>query len=211
MLRGDIMAIHLDGITKWKVGRGGFLAMSDGVAKETSTQSFSKGLHSGEGYFVQKFTGTGTLFVTSLGAIIQRHLKQGEQLIVDNGHLVAWTCSYTIERAGGSISTSIHSGEGHVCRFTGPGIIYIQVINYFMLVFCLKIFVSDSQSRSFIRMDCQPDTNHSNYSINLFIDINILYLILIQNFFLTIKHMIYKLTISYIYFLFKSKNKNIKN
>jgi len=162
MLRGDIMAIHLDGITKWKVGRGGFLAMSDGVIKETGTQSFSKGLHSGEGYFVQKFTGTGILFVTSLGAIIQRQLKHSEQLIVDNGHLVAWTCPYTIERAGGSILSSIHSGEGYVCRFTGPGIIYIQVINYFLLVFFFESFCLDSQSRSFIRMDCQPDTNRSN-------------------------------------------------
>lgn len=122
------MVIPLDGNVEWKVGRGGFLAMSDGVIKETKSQGASKALFSGGGFFSEKFSGRGVLFVTSLGAIIQRQLKQGEQLIVDNGHLVAWTCPYSIERARGSLSSNIHSGEGLACRFTGPGIVYLQVI-----------------------------------------------------------------------------------
>ncbi len=129
--RGDIIAIPLDGHTQWTVGRHGFLAMSDGVVKETKSQGLGKALFSGEGLFVQKFAGTGVIFITSLGAIVQRQLRQGEQFIVDNGHLVAWTCPYSIERAGGSLSSGMHSGEGLVCRFTGPGLIYIQVIIHF--------------------------------------------------------------------------------
>ena len=50
-------------------------------------------MFSGEGFFVNRISGVGILFVTSLGAIVQRSLKQGEQWIVDNGHLVAWNCS----------------------------------------------------------------------------------------------------------------------
>ena len=107
--------------------------MTEGVIKETKSQGFSKGMFSGEGFFVHRVSGVGTLFVTSLGAIIERHLKQGEQLIVDNGHLVAWTCPYTIERSGGGFISGMHAGEGLVCRFTGPGTILIQVSNYFNL------------------------------------------------------------------------------
>ena len=103
--------------------------MSEGVTKESKSQGLTKGLFSGEGFFVHKFTGQGVIFVTSLGAIIQRQLRQGEQLIVDNGHLVAWNCSYSIERAGGSHSSGLHTGEGLVCRFTGPGTIFIQTRN----------------------------------------------------------------------------------
>ncbi len=125
----------MDGNTIWKVVRNGFLAMSHGVVWETVSQGGSRGLLSGNGLFVYKFSGTGTLFITSLGAIIERTLKPSEHLIVDHGHLVAWTCSYSIEKAGGSLSTSIKSGEGLVCRCTGPGIVYIQVINYFILFF----------------------------------------------------------------------------
>jgi uncharacterized protein (AIM24 family) len=102
------------------VGRGGYLAMTDGVIKDTKSQAFGKELFSGEGFFV-----------TSLGAIIERHLKQGEQWIVDNGHLVAWNCPYTIERSGSGLISGMHAGEGLVCRFTGPGTIFIQVSSYF--------------------------------------------------------------------------------
>jgi uncharacterized protein (AIM24 family) len=133
LFRGDITAIPLDGNIRWTVGKGGFLAMSDGIVKETKSQGLGRAMFSGEGLFVQQFTGKGTLFITSLGAIVQRHLRQSEQWIVDNGHLVAWTCPYAIERAGGSLSAGMHSGEGLVCRFTGPGIVYIQVMKYFFL------------------------------------------------------------------------------
>lgn len=57
-------------------------------------------------------------------------LQQGQQHIVDNGHLVAWSCDYAIERAGGGGGfTSMKTGEGMVCRFTGPGSVYIQTRN----------------------------------------------------------------------------------
>lgn len=48
---------------------------------------------------------------------------------MDNGHLVAWSCDYKIEKAGGASSTSVKTGEGLVCRFTGPGSVYIQTRN----------------------------------------------------------------------------------
>jgi uncharacterized protein (AIM24 family) len=136
--RGDIVPIQLDGQIQWNVGRGGFLAMTHGVVKDTKSQGFGKGMFSGEGFFVNRVSGVGILFVTSLGAIVQRNLKQGEQWIVDNGHLVAWNCPYTIERSGGGLISGMHAGEGLVCRFTGPGTIFIQVNIFFILDFNIK-------------------------------------------------------------------------
>ncbi|CAF1400649.1 unnamed protein product [Rotaria sp. Silwood1] len=126
---GDIVAIQLDGRTEWNVGRDGFLAMTHGVVKETKSQGFGKALLSGEGLFVHRVSGVGIMFVTSLGAIVRRDLRHGEQWIVDNGHLVAWNCPYSIERTGGGIMSGIYSGEGFVCRFTGPGTVFIQTRN----------------------------------------------------------------------------------
>ena len=134
LIRGDIMPIHLDGSVQWNVGKGGFLAMTDGVVKDTKSQGFSKGMLSGEGFFITRVSGVGVFFVTSLGAIIQRDLRQGEQWIVDNGHLVAWTCSYSMERAGGGIMSGMHADEGFVCRFTGPGTVFIQVSLFLLLI-----------------------------------------------------------------------------
>lgn len=75
-------------------------------------------LVSGEGIFVHEVSGQGIIFVQSMGAIVQRHLREGEQWIVDNGHLVAWSASYKVERiqAQGGFLSKMHTDEGLVCR-----------------------------------------------------------------------------------------------
>ncbi|KAI9061759.1 DUF124-domain-containing protein [Trametes sanguinea] len=124
---GDIAPIYLDGQTQWRVGKDAFLACTTGVSRQTKAQGLGKALFSGEGLFVYNVVGAGVMWITSLGAIFSRTLQPGEQWIVDNGHLVAWTAGYKIERikAGGLLSAS-HTDEGLVCRFTGPGIVYMQ-------------------------------------------------------------------------------------
>lgn len=52
-------------------------------------------------------------------------MAAGEQYIVDNDHLVAWNCKYTLERvATGGIISSMSAQEGVVCRFTGMPYIF---------------------------------------------------------------------------------------
>lgn len=49
---------------------------------------------------------------------------------MDNGHLVAWNTKYILERvASGGIISGLSSGEGLVCKFTGPGTIFLQTRN----------------------------------------------------------------------------------
>ncbi|KAI0764790.1 tryptophan RNA-binding attenuator protein-like domain-containing protein [Fomes fomentarius] len=127
---GDIVPIQLDGRTSWSVGKDAFLACTINVVRSSKSQGLGKALFSGEGLFVYHVDGAGVMWVQSLGAITSRTLQPGEQWIVDNGHLVAWTAQYKVERidAGGLFSAS-HTDEGLVCRFTGPGIVYIQTRN----------------------------------------------------------------------------------
>ncbi|KAF9518277.1 hypothetical protein BS47DRAFT_331991 [Hydnum rufescens UP504] len=116
--------------TKWKVGNNAFLAATLGVTRTIKGQGITKALFSGEGLVVYHVDGQGVLFVQSVGAIIRRTLQPGEQWIVDNGNLVAWSANYTIERIGaGGLISGLHTGEGFVCRFTGPGTVYIQTRN----------------------------------------------------------------------------------
>ncbi len=57
-------------------------------------------------------------------------LQDGEKYIIDNGHLIAWNCKYVMERvASGGIISGISSGEGLVCKFTGPGTVFLQTRN----------------------------------------------------------------------------------
>ncbi|KIP05597.1 hypothetical protein PHLGIDRAFT_91962 [Phlebiopsis gigantea 11061_1 CR5-6] len=132
---GDIVPIHLDGRETWFFSKHAFLACTREVVRAHKAQSLGKTLFSGEGLFVEQATGRGVIFVSSLGAIIERRLADGEQWIVDNGHLVAWTAKYSVERiqAGGLLSAA-KTDEGLVCRFTGPGKIYLQSRNPDVLV-----------------------------------------------------------------------------
>lgn len=60
----------------------------------------------------------------------REQLADGEKYIVDNGHLVAWSAKYTLQRvASGGIISGMASGEGLVCKFTGPGTVFMQTRN----------------------------------------------------------------------------------
>lgn len=62
--------------------------------------------------------------------VILQQLADGEKYIVDNGHLVAWNTKYILERiASGGIISGLAAGEGLVCKFTGPGTVFIQTRN----------------------------------------------------------------------------------
>jgi uncharacterized protein (TIGR00266 family) len=128
---GDVNAIHLDGSTTWVVQKDGFLASADGVQVSPKAQNLAQGFLSGEGFFILKAIGRGVLFIESYGAIHPLDVPANEDLIVDNGHLVAWQESlhYTLEKASKSWVSSLTSGEGLVCRFRGPGRVYIQTRN----------------------------------------------------------------------------------
>jgi uncharacterized protein (AIM24 family) len=73
----------------------------------------------------------GTLVLSSFGAIHEINLAPGEQYIIDNSHLVAWpsTTHFSLEKASQGWISSFTSGEMLVCRFTGPGKVYIQTRN----------------------------------------------------------------------------------
>ncbi|KZT72221.1 DUF124-domain-containing protein [Daedalea quercina L-15889] len=124
---GDVAQIQLDGSSSWHFRKHAFLACTPGIQMTTEAQGLGKALFSGSGLFVGAAHGAGMLFVHGLGGIIARELQPDEQWIVDNNHPVAWNCQYSVERiqAGGIIST-LQTDEGAVCRFTGPGTVYIQ-------------------------------------------------------------------------------------
>lgn len=131
---GDIEALDLDGSVSLIVEKGGFLACTEGIEVNTKVQGLMQGLMSGEGFVLAKLTGTGTCFISTYGSIHTISLDPGEEFIIDNGHLVAWTddCTYKMEKAAGFID-SLTSGEGMVCRFkggnSGSSVVFIQTRN----------------------------------------------------------------------------------
>ena len=128
---GDLHHLEMDGSVDYVLQKDGFFAGSDTLTVTTKMQNLAQGLFSGEGFFVLRVGGTGTLFVSSYGAIHPIDIPAGEQMIIDNAHLVAWpsTMQYTLEKAAKGWISSFTSGEGIVCRFNGPGRVLIQTRN----------------------------------------------------------------------------------
>ena len=128
---GSILALEVTPSKTLLVQKGGYLASTPGVEIGTKMQGLIKGFTSKEGFFLITLTGSGTAFIASLGAAHRFDLEPGEELVVDNGHLLAWdeTLEYTMQKASGFVS-SVTSGEGLVCKFRGPGTLYIHTMKY---------------------------------------------------------------------------------
>lgn len=128
---GGILDLELDNSYGLKIQQSGFLAATDGIQIDTKVQNLAQGLFSGEGFFILNARGNGTVFVSSYGVIHPINLEDGEEMIIDNGHLVAWPdyMEYKIEKASKGWISSVTSGEGLVCRFRGPGTVLIQTRN----------------------------------------------------------------------------------
>ena len=126
---GDVSVIDLRGET-YLVQSGSYLAGSPDLQVETGVGG-AKGFFGGVGLFLLKITGNGRLFVSSFGAIHMLGLGAGEKMVVDTGHVVAFpsTMNYEVKKAAAGWVSSITSGEGLVCEFTGPGEIFIQTRN----------------------------------------------------------------------------------
>lgn len=80
-----------------------------------------------EGVATASVTGTGTLLLASYGGIDSFELAAGEEMIVDTGHLVAWSqsCDLAVGPLAGPTATAI-SGEWLVGKVTGPGLVVVQ-------------------------------------------------------------------------------------
>ena len=128
---GAVVDVELDGSYGLRVQKDGFLAGTEGISIDTQMQNLTKGLFSGEGFFILKVSGKGTVFINSYGAIHPINLDAGEEVVIDNSHLVAWPdhMQYSIEKASSGWISSFTSGEMLVCRFRGPGTVLIQTRN----------------------------------------------------------------------------------
>jgi uncharacterized protein (TIGR00266 family) len=74
-----------------------------------------------------RISGTGTLIVSSYGAIHPIELAAGQQYVIDTGHLVTFEehLKFDVKKVAGWKST-LFSGEGLVVELTGPGELTLQ-------------------------------------------------------------------------------------
>ncbi len=126
---GNIAEIQMTGKT-WFLEKGAFLCSETGVTTSVKSQGLGKAFFSKEGLFIIRAEGHGKLFISAFGSLHKLELNN-EEVIIDNGHMVAWEDSlqYNLEKASKGLISSFTSGEGLVARVKGTGAIYIQTRN----------------------------------------------------------------------------------
>jgi uncharacterized protein (TIGR00266 family) len=127
-LPGDAFVLDINGA--YNLTRGSWLCNEATVNLDTKWGGF-KNLAGGEGGFMVHATGTGKVVVSCYGAVEKVTLGAGEQIVVDSGHLVAFSAetSFTTRKVTSGIMQTLKSGEGFVLDFTGPGELYMQARN----------------------------------------------------------------------------------
>jgi uncharacterized protein (TIGR00266 family) len=126
---GDIDKLEVKTNQGYVIQKSAYIASTENVDLDVQWEGFTKGLF-GQGLFMIKVRGDGTVFINTFGAIDKHTLKPGQTLIVDNFHLVAFsdTCNYKVTKFGG-LKETLLGGEGLVTKITGPGDVYIQTKN----------------------------------------------------------------------------------
>ena len=126
---GDIIKLELTPENGYIIQRSAYLASTQNIDLDVRWEGFTRGLF-GQGIFMVKTTGNGDLFINSFGALDKHVLEPGEQLVVDNFHLVAFsnTCEYEVRKFG-SWKDTLFGGEGFVTYIEGPCEVYIQTKN----------------------------------------------------------------------------------
>jgi uncharacterized protein (TIGR00266 family) len=124
-LPGDIMQMEMQG-RDFIVQSGSYLGSDTKVNVDTKWGG-AKTFFGGEGLFMLRCSGNGTLIVSSYGAIHKVQLGEGEIYNVDSGHIVAFDAHIPYQvRKVGSWKSTIFGGEGLMVEFTGPGNLYLQ-------------------------------------------------------------------------------------
>jgi uncharacterized protein (TIGR00266 family) len=109
-----------------------FLASETGVNFSIFFQKkFGAGFFGGEGFIMQKLSGTGTVFVEIDGYAVDYELAAGESMIVDTGNLAVMdeTCKIDIQQVKG-LKNVVFGGEGLFNTVVnGPGKIILQTMS----------------------------------------------------------------------------------
>lgn len=127
---GDIMVFNI-GETSIIAQKTSFLAATEGVNMDIYLQQKSAaGFFGGEGFLMQKYSGSGYAWLEIDGSVQERELAAGEKLIVDSGYVAAMeaTCSMEIQSVKGFTNVLL-GGEGLFNTVvTGPGKVWLQTM-----------------------------------------------------------------------------------
>eukprot|EP00667_Euglena_gracilis_P018560 EG_transcript_19729 len=122
----ELIVIPIDDETIWNIQHATFVCASGGVCLRSSYVGARKWF--GQGLFVLQAEGSGVVVLAAHGSATLRELASADEYVADSGHVVAWPSTARCEAltAVRGWALALVSGDGVVCRFRGPGRLYLQ-------------------------------------------------------------------------------------
>ncbi len=128
---GKIMAIQLAPGRDFILQKRSFLASETTVNLDIHfNKKASVGIFGGEGFIMQRVSGTGMVFAEIDGELVEYQLAPGQQMIVDTGNVAGFEPSVQIEiQQVPGLQNKVLGGEGLFNTvLTGPGRIWLQTM-----------------------------------------------------------------------------------
>lgn len=146
---GEIKAIEINQGDEIICQKSSFLASTPGVNMSVFfRKKLSTGLFGGEGFIMQKFSGSGLLFIEIDGTPIEYDLQAGEQIVIDTGHLVMMSasCKMDVKTISG-MKNILFGGEGIFNTVVeGPGKVILQTMPVTRLAGTLSRYIATSSN-----------------------------------------------------------------
>lgn len=119
------------GARQYRMSDGAYVAVTERIEVNARMQSLGNALFGGTGgFFIGETQGDGQVVVGGFGSLFTLDVAPGKDIVIDNGHVVAWDSTLRYEIAASTsqsqgllrnLTNSVTSGEGVVLRFSGQG------------------------------------------------------------------------------------------
>ena len=128
---GSIRAFELSAGHDIVIQKSAFLASEEGIELSVFLQKkMGAGLFGGEGFIMQRLSGSGTVFLEIDGSAVEYDLGAGQQMVVDTGYVAMMdaTCKMDVQTVKG-MKNILLGGEGLFNTIiTGPGHVVLQTM-----------------------------------------------------------------------------------
>ena len=128
---GNILAIEITPDKPIVIQKRAFLASTSGIQMEVFFQKkLGTAFFGGEGFIMQKLSGSGTVFLEIDGSTVNYNLKPGQKMLVSTGHVAMMdeTVNMDIQQVKG-VKNVLFGGESLFNTvITGPGAVTLQTM-----------------------------------------------------------------------------------
>ena len=141
---GEIKAIQIAPGQEMILQKSAFLAAEAGVNLSVHFQrKLGAGLFGGEGFIMQRLSGSGTAFVEIDGDLMEYNLKPGQKIIVDTGNVAGFETSIQMDiQTVSGAKNMLFGGEGifHTV-LTGPGRVWLQTMPIYNVANAIRPYI----------------------------------------------------------------------